>query len=221
MKGTQEVKVPDIGDFKDVPIIEIMVKPGDTVKAEDPLIKLESDKAIMDVPSSGAGTIKELKVQIGDKVSEGSLVLLLEPATMKFERTYLACCFPGHLLHILGFVVCVFLLFATLYQGGSLRDGWSGQTVVTTWGMIVALAFLSFGFLTKLRLFRSAVGTRSDLLKAWTLNLIYLAGWALFWVFGARSRDTTYDTFVASALGLLVFLAGVSIVRMLHVRKAA
>jgi pyruvate dehydrogenase E2 component (dihydrolipoamide acetyltransferase) len=73
-----EVKVPDIGDFKDVPIIEIHVKPGDTVKAEDALITLESDKATMDVPAPAAGVVKELKVQVGDKVAEGSLVLLLE-----------------------------------------------------------------------------------------------------------------------------------------------
>jgi len=73
-----EVKVPDIGDFKDVPVIEIHVKPGDTVKADDSLITLESDKATMDVPSPVAGTVKEVKVAIGDKLGEGSLVLLLE-----------------------------------------------------------------------------------------------------------------------------------------------
>jgi dihydrolipoamide dehydrogenase len=75
-----EVKVPDIGDFKDVPIIEVFVKPGDTVKAEDPLITLESDKATMDVPSPAAGTVRELKVKLGDKVSEGSVILTLEAA---------------------------------------------------------------------------------------------------------------------------------------------
>jgi pyruvate dehydrogenase E2 component (dihydrolipoamide acetyltransferase) len=75
-----EVKVPDIGDFKDVPVIEIQVSPGDTVKAEDPLVTLESDKATMDVPAPAAGTVKEIKLKIGDKVSEGSLVLLLETA---------------------------------------------------------------------------------------------------------------------------------------------
>jgi len=64
-----EVKVPDIGDFKDVPVIEIAVKPGDTVKAEDPLVTLESDKATMDVPSPAAGTVKEIKLKIGDKVA--------------------------------------------------------------------------------------------------------------------------------------------------------
>ncbi len=73
-----EVKVPDIGDFKDVPVIEINVKPGDVVKAEDSLVTLESDKATMDVPSPAAGTVKELKVAIGDKLAEGSLILLLE-----------------------------------------------------------------------------------------------------------------------------------------------
>src|SRR5262252_6555691 len=77
---TIEVKVPDIGDFKDVPIIEVFVKPGDSVKAEDPLITLESDKATMDVPSPSAGTIQELKVKLGDKVSEGSVILTLAAA---------------------------------------------------------------------------------------------------------------------------------------------
>src|SRR5215211_4791634 len=73
-----EVRVPDIGDFKDVPIIEIAVKGGDKVKPEDPLITLESDKASMEVPSPAAGTVKDLKVSIGDKVSAGSLILTLE-----------------------------------------------------------------------------------------------------------------------------------------------
>jgi pyruvate dehydrogenase E2 component (dihydrolipoamide acetyltransferase) len=76
--STIEVKVPDIGDFKDVPVIEVFVKPGDTVKAEDSLVTLESDKATMDVPAPAAGTVKELKVKVGDKVSEGSLILTLE-----------------------------------------------------------------------------------------------------------------------------------------------
>ncbi len=73
-----EVKVPDIGDFKEVPVIEIHVKPGDTVNAEDALITLESDKATMDVPSPAAGVVREVKLAVGDKVGEGSLVLLLE-----------------------------------------------------------------------------------------------------------------------------------------------
>ena len=70
--------VPDIGDFKDVPIIEIAVKSGDKVKPEDPLITLESDKASMEVPSPSAGTVKDVRVKIGDKVGEGSLILTLE-----------------------------------------------------------------------------------------------------------------------------------------------
>src|SRR5574343_1472028 len=73
-----EVQVPDIGDFKDVGVIEVLVKPGDTVKVEQSLITVESDKASMEIPSSAAGVVKELKVQLGDKVSEGSVVLLLE-----------------------------------------------------------------------------------------------------------------------------------------------
>ena len=76
--ATVEVKVPDIGDFAEVEIIELMVKPGDTVKAEQSLITVESDKASMEIPSSHAGVVKELKVKVGDKVKEGSLVLVLE-----------------------------------------------------------------------------------------------------------------------------------------------
>ena len=73
-----EVRVPDIGDFADVPVIEILVKVGDTVAVEDPLITLESDKATMDVPSPVAGTVKQLAVKLGDKVAEGSVLLTLE-----------------------------------------------------------------------------------------------------------------------------------------------
>src|SRR5438270_6866568 len=80
MANTVEVKVPDIGDFKDVPVIEVFVKPGDTVKPEDPLVSLESDKATMDVPSPAGGTVAEVKVKVGDKVSEGSLLLTLSGA---------------------------------------------------------------------------------------------------------------------------------------------
>jgi pyruvate dehydrogenase E2 component (dihydrolipoamide acetyltransferase) len=78
MAAVTEVKVPDIGDFKDIPIIEIMVKAGDRVQPEDALISLESDKATMEVPAPAAGTVKELKIKLGDKVSEGSVILLLE-----------------------------------------------------------------------------------------------------------------------------------------------
>jgi pyruvate dehydrogenase E2 component (dihydrolipoamide acetyltransferase) len=75
-----EVKVPDIGDFKDVAVIELLVKPGDAVKVDQSLLTVESDKASMEIPSSHAGVVKELKVAVGDTVNEGSLVLLLEAA---------------------------------------------------------------------------------------------------------------------------------------------
>ena len=75
-----EVKVPAIGDFKNIPVIEVLVKAGDTVKPEDALVTLESDKATLDVPAPAAGVIKELKAKVGDKVSEGSLILMLEVA---------------------------------------------------------------------------------------------------------------------------------------------
>jgi pyruvate dehydrogenase E2 component (dihydrolipoamide acetyltransferase) len=78
MANAIEVKVPDIGDFKNIPVIEILVKPGDIVRAEDPLVTLESDKATMEVPSPAAGTVREIRIKVGDKVSEGALVLMLE-----------------------------------------------------------------------------------------------------------------------------------------------
>src|SRR5690606_20557358 len=75
-----EVKVPDIGDFDEVAVIELLVKVGDSVKAEQSLITVESDKASMEIPSSTAGVVKELKVALGDKVKEGSVVLVVEAA---------------------------------------------------------------------------------------------------------------------------------------------
>lgn len=77
MSQTIEVKIPDIGDFKNVPVIEVLVKLGDAVTVEAPLITLESDKATMDIPSPAAGTVQEIKVKVGDTVSEGTLILLL------------------------------------------------------------------------------------------------------------------------------------------------
>ena len=79
--GVVDVKVPDIGDFSEVPVIEIFVKPGDVVKVDDALVTLESDKATMDVPSSAAGTVKEVLVKLGDKVGEGTVIVRLESGT--------------------------------------------------------------------------------------------------------------------------------------------
>ncbi len=76
-----DVAVPDIGDFNDVPVIEILVAPGDAVAVEDPLVTLESDKATMDVPSPEAGTVKEIHVRLGDKVAQGTVILTLEAAS--------------------------------------------------------------------------------------------------------------------------------------------
>src|SRR6186713_721637 len=77
MAGT-EVKVPDIGDFKEVEVIEVLVKPGDVVAKEQSLITLESDKATMEIPSPSEGKVSQIKVKVGDKVSKGSLILMLE-----------------------------------------------------------------------------------------------------------------------------------------------
>ncbi|MFZ4378268.1 MAG: dihydrolipoyllysine-residue acetyltransferase [Polynucleobacter sp.] len=76
-----EIKVPDIGDYKDVPVIEVLVKPGDKVEKEQSIVVLESDKATMDVPSSHSGVVKEVKVKIGDNLSEGSVVIILEASS--------------------------------------------------------------------------------------------------------------------------------------------
>jgi pyruvate dehydrogenase E2 component (dihydrolipoamide acetyltransferase) len=76
---TTEVKVPDIGDFNDVPVIEVHVKPGDAVNADDPLVTLESDKATMDVPSPAGGAVADVLVKVGDMVSEGTPILMLQP----------------------------------------------------------------------------------------------------------------------------------------------
>jgi dihydrolipoamide dehydrogenase len=78
MNDTVEIRVPDIGDFKDIDVIEVLVKPGDAVQKETSLITVESDKATMEIPSPAAGVVKELKLKIGDKVSEGTLILLLD-----------------------------------------------------------------------------------------------------------------------------------------------
>ncbi len=78
MPTLKEIRVPDIGDFKDVEVIEILVKPGDTIAKETSLVSLESDKATMEIPSSDAGVVKEIKIKIGDKVNQGSLILLLD-----------------------------------------------------------------------------------------------------------------------------------------------
>ncbi len=93
--GKAEVRVPDIGDFKDVPVIEIYVKVGDTVKAEDPLVSLESDKATMDVPAPLGGVVQEIRVKLGDKVSEGSVILALATGSAPATASAPAAAAPG------------------------------------------------------------------------------------------------------------------------------
>src|SRR5450631_1049775 len=85
--GLAEVRVPDIGDFKDVPVIEVFVKVGDTVKAEDPLVSLESDKATMDVPAPLGGVVKEIRVKLGDKVSAGSIIMVVSTSAAPAAAT--------------------------------------------------------------------------------------------------------------------------------------
>ena len=93
--STIEIHVPDIGDFKEVEVIELLVKLGDTIKPEQSLITVESDKASMEIPSSHGGVVKELKVKIGDKVAEGSLVLMLEVTEAAAGTTPVAATAPA------------------------------------------------------------------------------------------------------------------------------
>ena len=93
--STIEVKVPDIGDFKDIPVIEVFVKAGDAVKAEDSLVSLESDKATMDVPAPAAGVVREVRLKLGDKVSEGSLILTLDTAAAAETKPATAAAAPA------------------------------------------------------------------------------------------------------------------------------
>ena len=74
----QNISVPDIGDFKDVEVIEVLIKPGDQINKNDPIVTIESDKSSVEIPSPAAGEIKDLKVKIGDKVSEGSVLATIE-----------------------------------------------------------------------------------------------------------------------------------------------
>src|SRR5438309_6228424 len=83
--ATVEVKVPDIGDFKEVEVVEVLVKPGERIQKEQSLLTLESDKATMEIPSSHEGVVKELRTKIGDKVSKGSVVLVIEETAVAPE----------------------------------------------------------------------------------------------------------------------------------------
>jgi hypothetical protein len=137
---------------------------------------------------------------------------------MSFERIYLLCCLPGHLLHLLWSLVCVLLLVVTLLHGGRLTEGWAGNTVATSPGMLMMLAFLSYGFLVKFRLFRSAYRSKRYRVVSWSLNLVYLSFWAGFWSYFAQSSDMrSYRGLVTFAFGLLIFLACVSVARILYI----
>src|SRR5687767_4225362 len=81
-----QVVVPDIGDFKEVEVIEVLVKPGDVIAKEQSLVSLESDKATMEIPSPESGVVQSIKVKVGDKVSEGSVLLSLEPGAAAVEK---------------------------------------------------------------------------------------------------------------------------------------
>ncbi|MFB0167735.1 biotin/lipoyl-containing protein, partial [Xanthomonas euvesicatoria] len=95
MAEIKEALVPDIGDYSDVPVIEVLVSVGDTVSKDQSLVTLESDKATMEVPSSVAGVVKELKVKVGDSLSQGALVALIEVADAGAETAKPAAAAPA------------------------------------------------------------------------------------------------------------------------------
>src|SRR5690606_21367100 len=95
MSNTVEIKVPDIGDFKEVEVIELLVAEGDTIEPEQSLVTVESDKASMEIPASHGGVIRSLKVKVGDKVAEGSVLLVLETAEDKPEAAQDKPAAPG------------------------------------------------------------------------------------------------------------------------------
>jgi pyruvate/2-oxoglutarate dehydrogenase complex dihydrolipoamide acyltransferase (E2) component len=86
-----EIKVPDIGDYQDVPVIEVLVKVGDKVEKEQSIVVLESDKATMDIPSSHSGVVKEIKVKAGDNLSQGSVVMTIEEGAVEMHRHQPVC----------------------------------------------------------------------------------------------------------------------------------
>ena len=90
-----EVKVPDIGDFDAVPIIDLFVKVGDSIKVDDAICTLESDKATMDVPSPAAGVVQEVLVKLGDKVAEGTPLIKAPPSGIRPLKKSAPCCMPG------------------------------------------------------------------------------------------------------------------------------
>jgi dihydrolipoamide dehydrogenase len=117
--ATIDIKVPDIGDFKDVAIIEVLVKAGDTVTKEQSLVTVESDKASMEIPSSHAGVVKELKVKVGDKISEGSLLLTLESTAVRAEPVEAPAAKPPSPTTGSGRTVVVAAPAAATHAGGS------------------------------------------------------------------------------------------------------
>ena len=103
---TLEIKVPDIGGYGNVPVIEVLVKPGDAIKKDQGLVTLESDKATMEVPSPAAGVLKELRVKVGDEVSEGKVIAVLESAEAasvpQKQASPAAARFTAYLAQVLG-----------------------------------------------------------------------------------------------------------------------
>ena len=128
-----DIKVPDIGDFAEVSVIELLVKAGDTVKPEQSLITVESDKASMEIPSSAGGVVKELKVKIGDKVAEGSVLLSLDTgaaaAPVSSDSTTEPSATLSPILTLISFTTPAWL-------DGISMDALSDSTVISDWSAL-------------------------------------------------------------------------------------
>ena len=136
--ATIDISVPDIGDFKDVAVIEVLVKPGDSIKAEQSLITVESDKASMEIPSSAAGVVKEIKVKVGDKVNQGTVLLSLETGAAATLRSLLVVGFCG------GFTTFSTFSWQTLEQMQKGQWGAAAANVLLSVSLCLLAVWLGF-----------------------------------------------------------------------------
>ena len=218
--GTTEVHVPDIGDFKDVPIVEVHVKPGDTINADDPLITLETDKASMEVPAPAAGRVREVHVNVGDRVSEGSVVLTLETtsegATML--GNLIGVLFDGIAYGSLLFIISIGLSvtmglmnFVNLAHGAfAMLGGYSCVIAMTRLGLpflaslpvafvVSALAGVVLERLLYRRLYRA---THLDQVL-FSIGLIFMAIAGATWLFGSQQQPVRLPDFLRGQVRVL------------------
>jgi len=139
---------------------------------------------------------------------------------MKFERIYLLCCLPCHLLHLVFVFIVSFLLLETIKYGGRLMSGWTGETLATTQEMTIMILFVFYGIYVKWSLFNTATKTKFRLYFPWILNIVYLFCWMGFWsYFAANSDMTRYTQIVVLAFAALTVLCIISFTRIIYLWK--